>query len=102
MSSYYAAMESKTVVMKGGRCRLERPSWWSPIGQKVMRFEADEKFWITFLMVNVNRAEASVASDRSMIFDKILSYEGGVAGFNTEICTCTQNVPKNVPFYTQT
>jgi hypothetical protein len=78
---YYAAMEGKPMVMKGGNCRLEGPE-----GQQVMRFEADWNMLVNmYAAIDVNDAEATVPSDKAMIFDKIHSYEEGVAGFNSRV-----------------
>jgi hypothetical protein len=78
---FYAAMESKPIAMKGGSCRLEDSE-----GQQVMRFETDPKMLEKmYFAIDVNDAEATVASDKAMIFDKIHSYEEGVAGFNGRV-----------------
>ena len=78
---YYAAIEGKPIVMKGGSCRLEGLK-----GQQVMHFKADGRMMGNmFHVIDVNDAEATVASDKAMIFDKILSYEGGLDGFNSRV-----------------
>jgi hypothetical protein len=78
---FYAALEGKPIVMKGGCCRLEGPE-----GQQIMRFVSDEDMLNKmYYAIDVNDAEATVASDKAMIFDKIHSYEEGVAGFNSRV-----------------
>jgi len=80
---FCAAHFGKPIAMKCGRCRLEGPA-----GQRVISFESDIARATLMHMgfaINVYNAEATVASDRAMIFDKILSFEGGVAGFNVRV-----------------
>ena len=78
---YYAAMECKPIIMKGGSYRLEGPE-----GQRVMRFEADQDMLKKmYYAIDVNDAEATVPSDKAMIFSKIHSYEEEVAGFNRRV-----------------
>jgi hypothetical protein len=51
-----------------------------------MFFESDyEMLQKMSYAIDVDHAEATVASDRAMIFDKILASEGGVAGFNGRV-----------------
>ena len=51
-----------------------------------MTFESDEKMLLNMVFaIDVDHAEATVAFDRAMIFDKILSFEGGMAGFNGRV-----------------
>jgi len=75
---FYAAQFGKPIAMKGGSCRLKGPA-----GQRVMSFESDfEMLGKISCAIDVVHAEATVKSDWDMIFDKIHSFEGGVAGFN--------------------
>jgi len=51
-----------------------------------MSFQPDQDMLRNMIYaIDVDHAEATVASDRAMIFDKILSSEGGVAGFNSRV-----------------
>eukprot|EP01036_Dinobryon_divergens_P025955 gene25955-34555_t len=79
---FYAAIEGKPIVMKGGSYRLEE----GPDGNQTIYFLSDyymlEKM---YLAVDVEKADATVASDKAMIFKKILSYEEGVEGFNGKV-----------------
>ena len=78
---FYATHFGKPIAMKGGSCRLEGPA-----GQRVMSFESDAVLLGKICCaIDVDHAEATAASDRAMIFDKILSFEGGVAGFNGRV-----------------
>ena len=78
---FYAAVEGKSIVIKVGSFRLEESD-----GQQMVRFEADEKILERmYYAIDVSDAEATVASDKAMIFDKILSYEGGLAGCNSRV-----------------
>ena len=78
---FYAAIEGKPIVMKGGSCRLEGPD-----GHQAIRFESDqEMLQRMYYAIDVEQADATVASDKAMIFDKIHSYEEGVAGFNSRV-----------------
>jgi len=63
-----------------GSCWLEGPE-----GQQVMRFVSDQDMLRTmYFAIDVNDAEATVASDKAMIFDKIHSYEEGWRGSMAE------------------
>ena len=78
---FYAAHFGKPIAMKGGSCRLHGLA-----GQRVMIFQSDAVMLTEMSdLIDVELAEATVPSDRTMIFDKILSFEGGVAGFNSRV-----------------
>ena len=78
---FYAAHFGKPIAMKGGSCRLNGLA-----GQRVMSFQSDKEMLKNmYYAIDVEKADATVASDRTMIFDKILSFEGGVAGFNSRV-----------------
>jgi len=78
---FCAAHVGKPIAMKGGSCRQERVE-----GKRVMFFQSDRKMLVNISSaIDVSHAEATVASDRAMIFDKILSFDGGVAGFNSRV-----------------
>eukprot|EP01035_Chromulina_nebulosa_P025430 gene25430-biopygen16455 len=79
---YYAAIEGKPIVMKGGSCCLEELSE----GRQAIRFNSDRVMLIyMYYAIEVEQAEATVASDKAFIFKKILSYKEGVAGFNSRV-----------------
>jgi hypothetical protein len=67
--------------MKGGSCRLDGLA-----GQRVINFHSDVDMLENMkFAIDVENAEATIPSDRTMIFDKILDFEGGVAGFNSRV-----------------
>jgi len=80
---YYAAKFDKPIGMKGGSCQLEE----GPEGQQqIMSFKSHEHMLFNMVQaIDVDQAEATVASDKDMIFDKINSYEEGMAGFNGKV-----------------
>eukprot|EP00597_Dinobryon_sp_UTEXLB2267_P016004 CAMPEP_0170111660 /NCGR_PEP_ID=MMETSP0020_2-20130122/8618_1 /TAXON_ID=98059 /ORGANISM="Dinobryon sp., Strain UTEXLB2267" /LENGTH=229 /DNA_ID=CAMNT_0010337253 /DNA_START=902 /DNA_END=1591 /DNA_ORIENTATION=+ len=72
---FYAAKFNKPIGMKcGGRQK------------SILSFESDDiMLGKMYFAIDVVQAEATVPSDRNMIFDKILSYEEGIAGFNGRV-----------------
>jgi len=80
---YYAAIAGKPIVMKGGSCRLEGSKEGN---QQTIHFDSDKDMLEKmFYAVDVEQADATVASDKTMIFNKIHSYNEGVAGFNGRV-----------------
>ena len=83
---FYAAIEGKPIVMKGGSCRLVENPEGPGNQQTIIRFDSDQDMLEKmFFAIDVEHADATVASDKAMIFDKIHSYEEGVAGFNSRV-----------------
>eukprot|EP01036_Dinobryon_divergens_P030422 gene30422-39665_t len=81
---FYAAIEGKPIVMKGGSCRLEGSE--EGYLQQTIHFDSDrEMLEKMYYAIDVEQADATVASDKPMIFNKIHSYEEGVAGFNGRV-----------------
>eukprot|EP00597_Dinobryon_sp_UTEXLB2267_P000300 CAMPEP_0170072478 /NCGR_PEP_ID=MMETSP0019_2-20121128/10112_1 /TAXON_ID=98059 /ORGANISM="Dinobryon sp., Strain UTEXLB2267" /LENGTH=467 /DNA_ID=CAMNT_0010281481 /DNA_START=31 /DNA_END=1434 /DNA_ORIENTATION=- len=79
---YYAAKFDKPVAMICGSCELWRESG----QQQNISFKSEEGLLIKMLdAIDVEQAEATVASDKDMLFNKILSYEGGMAGLNRKV-----------------
>jgi len=70
---FYAAIYNKPIVMKCGS--FLHISFESDVG---MLYNLSHT-------IDVDQAEATVPSDRDMIFDKILSFEGGMAGLNGKV-----------------
>jgi len=80
---YYAAKFDKPIGMKGGSCQLEEGCEGQ---QPIMSFESDEDMLYNMsFAIDVDQAEATVASDKDMIFEKINSFEEGMAGFNGRV-----------------
>ena len=75
---FYAAHFGKPIAMKGGRYKLKDCAG--------MSFESDaEMLKKMYYAIDVEQAKATVLSDRTMIFGKIHSFEGGVVGFNSRV-----------------
>jgi len=79
----YAAIEGKSIAIKGGSCELEE----GPEGKLVIYFKADDGTMLgnVYLAIDVSDAKATLASDKAMIVERILSYEEGVSGFNNRV-----------------
>jgi hypothetical protein len=73
----YASIFGKVIIMKGGRYVLSGSE-----GNRTIRFESKPDMLNQMShAIDVEKAEATVAADRKMIFDKIYAFQdGGIGG----------------------
>eukprot|EP01035_Chromulina_nebulosa_P069265 gene69265-biopygen8006 len=78
---FHAAKEGKPILMKCGSCRLEGPE-----GKRAIRFDSNpDMLRKMYYAIDVEHADATVPSDKTKIFDTILSHKEGVVGFNGRV-----------------